>query len=279
MTMASSTTKPTESTIASSVSRLIVKPASQHEKHGADQRDRNRDHRNQHGAERSQEQEDDHHDDEQRLDQRVEHFVDRVLNVFRRIVGNAKLHARGQLAWIAGNACAHLSNDFQRIRSGKNPDAHEGRGLAVEADVLVVVLGAQHDVGDFAEANDDAVLLLHDHLLKFSGVRRSVLAIRFTDTMEPLVLPKRGKIVVLGKRIMHVGGRNATRGHLLRLEPDAHGECAIAEDVGALHATDRAQLGLHDAGQVIGDLVLIEIGRKKIPDTSRQIACRQSADQ
>ena len=51
--------------------------------------------------------------------------------------------------------------------------------------------------------------------------------------------------------------------HLVRLQPDAHRERAVAEDVGALDAADRAQLRLHDAGQVVGDLVLIEIRRRE----------------
>ena len=46
-------------------------------------------------------------------------------------------------------------------------------------------------------------------------------------------------------------------------EPDAHRKSAIAEDVGALDAADGAQPRLHDANQVVGDLVLIEIVRRE----------------
>ena len=61
---------------------------------------------------------------------------------------------------------------------------------AVEADVLVVVLGAEHDVGDLAQADHDAVLLLDHELAELLGVCRSVLATRLTDTIEPLVRPR-----------------------------------------------------------------------------------------
>ena len=93
--------------------------------------------------------------------------------------------------------------------------------------------------------------------------------------MEPLVLPRAEEIVVARQSVMHVGRRDAAGGHLLGLEPDAHGEGAVAQDVGALDAADGAQLGLDDAGQVVGDLVLIEVGRKKIQGKLLQTGCRQ----
>jgi hypothetical protein len=45
------------------------------------------------------------------------------------------------------------------------------------------------------------------------------------------------------------------------LQPDPHREGAVAEDVGALHAGDRRQPRLHHPRQVVGDLVLVEVGR------------------
>ncbi len=62
-------------------------------------------------------------------------FVDRVLNVRRRVVGNAELHSRRQLATQFRNQRANLLNDFERVRRGQYPDAHERRGLTVELDV------------------------------------------------------------------------------------------------------------------------------------------------
>ena len=51
------------------------------------------------------------------------------------------------------------------------------------------------------------------------------------------------------------------RRHLVWLEPDPHREGAVAEDVRALDAADGAQFGLYHASQIIGNLVLIELGR------------------
>src|ERR1700674_3815701 len=58
---------------------------------------------------------------------------------------------------------------------------------------------------------------------------------------------------------MHCGWRNAKSRHLFWLEPDAHGEGALTENIGALDAADGAQFGLDYARHVIRDLVLIEI--------------------
>ena len=65
------------------------------------------------------------------------------------------------------------------------------------------------------------------------------------------------------------------RRHLVRLEPDPHRERAVAEDVGALHAADRAQLRLDDARQVVGDLVLIEVGRREAEVHRRELVVRR----
>ena len=68
--------------------------------------------------------------------------------------------------------------------------------------------------------------------------------------------------------------RDAERRHAVRLEPDAHRKRAVAENVGALHAADRAQLRLDDAREVVGDLVLIEIGRREAEIHRRELVVR-----
>ncbi len=70
-TIASSTTRPIASTMASSVSVLIVKPNSVHQRERADQRDRDRDDRDQRRADAAQEEEDDQHDQQDRLADRL----------------------------------------------------------------------------------------------------------------------------------------------------------------------------------------------------------------
>ena len=191
ITIASSTTSPTESTIASRVSRLIVNPASEHEEDGAHQRDRDRHHRDEHGAHRAQEQEDHDDHDQQRLGQGLQHLVDRVLDVLGRVVGDPGLHPGRQLRLDLGHGRADLGEHVERVGGGQHPDAHEGRGLAVEADVLLVVLGARAPRRPPRRA---APPTRPSPSPRAAGTPRascrSVLATRFTDTIEPLVWPR-----------------------------------------------------------------------------------------
>ena len=107
-----------------------------------------------------------------------------------RVVRHAHFHTGRQLRLDFRYRLAHLANHVERVGRRQHPDAHERGGLSVEADVLLVVLRAQHDVGDIAEADDDAVLLFDDELPEFfRRARRSVFAIRLTDTIEPFVRP------------------------------------------------------------------------------------------
>ena len=93
--------------------------------------------------------------------------------------------------------------------------------------------------------------------------------------MEPFVRPERRQVVVARQGLSQRGGRDAKRGHLVRLEPDPHGKRAVAQNVGALNAADGAQLRLNDARQIIGDLVLIEIGRREAEVDRRELIVRR----
>ncbi len=81
--MASSTTRPMASTMASSVSRLIEKPERQHDERRPDQGQRHGDRRNEHKPKRAEKEEDHHHHNSQRFSQRVHHLVDRIMDVGR----------------------------------------------------------------------------------------------------------------------------------------------------------------------------------------------------
>src|SRR6185503_10215603 len=135
-------------------------PGEQHQEHGTYQRYGNGDDRDDDGSERAEEQEDHEDDYQQRLRERRQHFVDRVLDVLGRVVGNARFHSYGQLRLNAREGVAHFSNDVEGVRGRQYPDAHEHRGLTIELDVGVVILRSKHDVRDIAEADDDATLFL-----------------------------------------------------------------------------------------------------------------------
>ena len=156
---------------------------------------------------------------------------------------------------------ADASNDVERVRSGQDPDAHEHGGLTVEANVLLVVLRAEHHVGDVADSDDDAVRFLDDELAEL--LRRAQVGIgdQVHRYHRPFRAPERGEVVVARQGLAQHGRGDAVRRHPVRLEPDAHGERAIAQDVCALDAADGAQPRLDHANEIVRNLVLIEVGR------------------
>ena len=232
----------------------------EHQERPANEGNRNRDDRNEDGAHGTEEQEDHDDDDEQRFAQGRQHLVDRVVDVLRRVVGDPDLHTRRQLRLNAGNLLSNPGDDVERVGGRQHPDAHECGAFAVEPHVLLVVLGAEHDVGDLTEPDDDALVFLDDELpelLRGPQVRVGDQVHRDHRSLGP---SKRRQVVVAGERLADGGRRDAERRHPIRFQPDPHGERAVAEDIGPLHAADGAEPRLHHPHQVVGDLRLVEIG-------------------
>ena len=118
----------------------------------------------------------------------------------------------------------------------------------------------------------DAVFLPHDQILEILAPNAGrCWPSGSTWTSEPLVLPTADKIIVGRERLAHLRRADVERGHAIGLQPDAHGKGAPAENLRALHAGDRGQPRLDDAGEVVGDLVRLqdiggeaEIGRSEL---------------
>ena len=123
-----------------------------------------------HRAETAQEQEDDADDDEEGLPDRVDDLVDGVLDVFGRIVGHADLHAGvGRDFSISGTTLrtAWMTSSVLAVGNTQTP---MNVGLrTVEAHVRVVVLRAEFDGGNIAQADDGVTALLDDEVIEFLG--------------------------------------------------------------------------------------------------------------
>ena len=117
-TMASSTTRPMASTIASSVRRLMLKPEGVHQGARADQRKRDRHNRDQHRAHRAQEQEDHHDHDGDRHAKRPDHVVYRGLDELACVVGHVHLERWRQRVPDALKLLAHPAHHRQRVAAG-----------------------------------------------------------------------------------------------------------------------------------------------------------------
>ena len=227
----------------------------QHDEEAADQRQRDRDRRDQHRARRAEEQEDHDGDDDQRLDQRLDHFIDRIVDVAGRVIGDLAGQAGRKLVDDLREDIAHALDHGQQVRIRCDLDADEHRLLAVERHLGVVVLGAERDVGHILQTHDGAVLLLEHELLELVDrvqigagreVDRDHLALGVADGRD---------VVVRVQRRVDIARGQAGRGELLRIEPGAQREGARAEDLRGLHAGHGLQLRLHDADQVVRDLV------------------------
>src|SRR5690606_28287082 len=129
-----------------------------HQEHRADERDGDGHGRHHHGAEGAEEEEDHDHHDEQRLDQGGIHLVDGALDVGGAVVGDAGGQAGRQVAFQRLHLRLGELDDVERVGVGQHEYAHEHGGLAGEADLRVVVLGAEHHVGDVGQADHGTVL-------------------------------------------------------------------------------------------------------------------------
>jgi hypothetical protein len=149
-------------------------------------------------------------------------------------------------------------DDVHRVGVGQGPDAHEDGRLAGKAHFRVVIFGAQHHVADVFEADDGAVLL-PDHQA-FELLHRTQIGVgRQVDLDQgALGASHGGQEVVGGQGLAHLDRADVEGGHAFGFQPDAHGKGAGAEDVGPLDALKGRQPRLHDAHEVIGDLVLLE---------------------
>ena len=102
-------------------------------------------------------------------DQRLQDFVDRVLDVFGRVVGDAAFMPGRQFAWMSAISVRTRLMTSSELALGRTQMPMNTACLPREADFGVVVLGAQHHVGDVAQAHERAVLLAHDELPELLG--------------------------------------------------------------------------------------------------------------
>ena len=141
-------------------------PEDLHEKDPADERDRDRDYRHERGTQRAEKEKDHDHDDEEGFGQGLDDFVDCVVDVLGRVVGDLACHAGGQFVLDVLHLGPDPLHDVDRVRVRQHPDAHEDRLLLRETHFRVVIFRAQDDIRDVPQANELPVCLAHDELAK-----------------------------------------------------------------------------------------------------------------
>ena len=151
--------------MASSVSRLIVKPATSirntapTSEIGIATTGMSTD------AERAEEQEDHDDDDQQRLgERRAAPRRSRPGCTRSSRTGCPTFMPAGSCAWMPGIASRTCAITSSELAVGSTQTPMNVAVSPLKRTSCVVVLGAEHDVGDLAEPDDDAVLLLDDEL-------------------------------------------------------------------------------------------------------------------
>src|ERR1019366_5354458 len=125
----------------------------QHDRQRADQGKRNGDDGDQHRARRAQEGEYDQHDDDERLDQSDDNLMDGRVHEIGRVIDDASFQALRQLGLNFRKYGPDALDHGQQVRGGRDLDADEHPGAAVEQDPRLVAVGPQSDFGHVAQTD------------------------------------------------------------------------------------------------------------------------------
>ena len=214
----------------------------------------NGDERDQRRADRAQEEEDDQDDQNDRLADGVVDVLDRLGDEHRGVVGDADFHALRQRLPDARQDLLHLLRHVERIGRRLLDDAERDGGLAVEADHAALVERPQLGMADIVKPHEIAVGVLDDQVIEL--LRRAQVGLGQNGELALLALDAAGRHldVLAPERGLDVLGRQLVGGEPLRIEPDAHGICAFAEQTHLGDAGKRRELVLDVAVGVVGDL-------------------------
>jgi len=104
-------------------------------------------------------QEQEHHkeDEDDRHEQRLDHLPDRELDERRGVVGEDHLDVWRELLADLERARLDREHGRKRVGAGSELDPDPGSRHAVPLGLDAIVLSADRDAGDVAEANDRAV--------------------------------------------------------------------------------------------------------------------------
>ena len=194
----------------------------------------------------------------------VVHRVDRLLDELGRVVLHVVAQARRETLCQLGHGRQHLFGGGQGVGARALEDQKGYRWTLVQIAVGIVVLGAELDPGDVADACHPAVALGLDHdVLEFLRVAQAPerLDVQLEGALlwdRRLVQDARSDLYVLpAQRRQHVAGREVARRRLVRIEPDAHRIVARAEHP---HVADTVDPGEHISdlqGRVVRDVQLV----------------------
>ena len=174
---------------------------------------------------------------------------------------------------------ADAFDDIERVRVRQRPDAHEHGAFAAEAHLGIVILRAEHHVGDVAQAHELVAVAAHDEIFEFIHGTQIRVRRQIHRDQRTFRLADGGKKIVRRQRRADFIRTDVERREPVRFEPDAHRERASAEDVRRLHAFERGQARLHDAREIIRDLVRLQNVRSETQVARGELRIRRGDGQ
>ncbi len=170
---------------------------------------------------------------------------------------------------------ADIVGDFDGVGAGSLQYGNRHGGFAVEQRAQRIVGSAEFDAGDVAKTGDLAVrAALDDDVAEFLRSRQTALGIDVELQVDAIGAWRCadnagcGLDVLLTDGVGYVAGGEIVFGHLLRIQPDAHGIVTRAEDLHLTHAFDTGQAILDVQRRIvaqIGDVIGIGL-RHEIDD-------------
>ena len=222
----------------------------------ADERHRDSEQRDDRRAPVLQEDEDDEHDERERFRERMKHFLDRRLDVIRRVENLRHLHARRQIGLRFLEDLADAGHRLHGIRITRKLDAEADGRVAVELRDDGVAFLPRLDAGDIFQAHELAFAVrAQDDVAEFfrrhetAGDLARVLF--FLPVLDRQRADRAGRRldVLLFDRARDVRDREAELRELVRVQPDAHRIIRaehhdVADALDALDLVEQVDIGV-----------------------------------
>ena len=235
------------------------------------QRDGYGDERNEGRAHRAQEKENDGENEDDRLDNRLVDRADGAVDEDRAVVGDVQLHALRQGFDDGRKDFLDFARNREGVRGRLLDDAKRDGVFTVESHHAALVHGRHFRAADVFQAHEARAVAAQDEVFKLLHAAK----VGFGEHREFALLAfdaaRRNFDVLAAQRRFDLGGRQFRGGHAQRVEPQAHGLAALAQNDGLCDAVDVLQPVLHIAVGVIGDFHrgMAVAGESEIDDRAR----------
>ncbi len=234
--------------------RVDRKAEQEHQRKGANKRQRDRHERDERGAHRMQEDEDDEQHEQHRLADGDVDVIERLLDEDRLVMRHLDLHPVGQRLDHARQHFAHRLRHVQRVGRRLLDDAQRDRGLAVKAHHAALIQRAKLGAANIGKAHKVAVRLLDNEVVELR--RRAQIGFRQDGELaHPRLDPPGWHFHVLAaQRGLDILRRQFVGRHAQRVEPEPHGIFAFPEDAHLGDTGQRLKLVLDVPVGIIGDV-------------------------